>query len=75
MVFAAEDTGRMAVAIKVLPTDRASDPTILKAFMHEVRAAAKANHPSLAPSLISATGKARTSSSRSTWLARRSTRW
>jgi eukaryotic-like serine/threonine-protein kinase len=49
MVFAAEDTEtRKRVAIKVLPSDRASDPTILKAFMHEVRAAAKAHHPNLA---------------------------
>ena len=49
MVFAAEDTEtNQRVAIKVLPSDRASDPTILKAFMHEVRAAAKAHHPSLA---------------------------
>ena len=40
MVFAAEDTEtNQRVAIKVLPSDRASDPTILKAFMHEVRAA------------------------------------
>jgi len=49
MVFAAEDTEtRERVAIKVLPSDRASDPTILKAFMQEVRAAARAQHPNLA---------------------------
>ena len=49
MVFAALDTEtNERVAIKVLPSDRASDPTILKAFMHEVRAAAKAHHPNLA---------------------------
>src|SRR6476619_5171329 len=34
MVFAAEDSEtNQLVAIKVLPSDRASDPTILKAFM------------------------------------------
>ena len=49
MVFAAEDTrSNRRVAVKVLPSDRVSDPTILKAFMQEVRAAAKANHPNLA---------------------------
>jgi serine/threonine-protein kinase len=49
MVFAAEDTETgKRVAIKVLPNERASDPTILRAFMHEVRAASKAHHPNLA---------------------------
>ena len=49
MVFAAEDTeSNKRVAIKVLPNDRASDPTILKAFMLEVRAAAQDHHPCLA---------------------------
>jgi serine/threonine protein kinase len=49
MVFAAEESEtKKRVAIKVLPNDRASDPTILKAFMHEVRAASKAKHPGLA---------------------------
>ena len=49
MVFAAEDTETgKRVAVKVLPNDRASDPTILRAFMHEVRAASKAHHPNLA---------------------------
>ncbi|HSQ56696.1 MAG TPA: serine/threonine-protein kinase [Gemmata sp.] len=49
MVFLAEhaDT-RKRVALKVLPTDRASDPTILRAFMHEVRSAAKVHHPNVA---------------------------
>ena len=49
MVFKAEDTEQQRlVSVKVLPTDRVSDPTILKAFMHEVRAAAKVNHPAVA---------------------------
>jgi serine/threonine-protein kinase len=49
MVFKAEDTDtNQLVSVKVLPTDRVSDPTILKAFMHEVRAAAKVNHPAVA---------------------------
>lgn len=49
MVFKAEDSEqRHLVSVKVLPTDRASDPTILKAFLHEVRAAAKVNHPIVA---------------------------
>jgi serine/threonine-protein kinase len=49
MVFLAEDSEtNQRVAIKVLPTDRVSDPTILKAFMLEVRAARKAKHPSIA---------------------------
>lgn len=49
MVFKAENTEtREAVAVKVLPTDRASDPVILKAFLHEVRAAAKVDHPNVA---------------------------
>lgn len=49
MVFVAEngDTGKK-VSLKVLPTDRVSDPTILKAFLHEARAAAKVDHPSVA---------------------------
>ena len=49
MVFKAEDTtSGQLVALKVLPTDRASDPTILQAFMHEVRMAAKVDHPAVA---------------------------
>ncbi len=49
MVFKAEDSeSRQLVSIKVLPTDRVSDPTILKAFMQEVRAASKVDHPSVA---------------------------
>jgi serine/threonine-protein kinase len=49
MVFKAEDTqAKQLVSLKVLPTDRASDPTILQAFMHEVRAAAKVDHPAVA---------------------------
>lgn len=49
MVFAAEDSeSKQRVAVKVLPSDRVSDPTILKAFMKEVRAASKAKHPNLA---------------------------
>ncbi len=48
MVFLAENAEKERVAVKVLPTDRVSDPTILKAFLHEVRAARKANHPNIA---------------------------
>jgi serine/threonine-protein kinase len=49
MVFKAEDTNtKQIVALKVLPTDRASDPTILRAFLDEVRAAARVDHPAVA---------------------------
>lgn len=49
MVFKAEDTdSKEPVALKVLPTDRAADPTILKAFREEVRAAARVEHPAVA---------------------------
>lgn len=49
MVFRAEHSEtRKPVALKVLPTDRASDPTILRAFMQEVKAASKVNHPTVA---------------------------
>lgn len=49
MVFKAEDTNtKQLVALKVLPTDRASDPTILRAFLDEVRAAARVDHPAVA---------------------------
>ncbi|MDY3559616.1 serine/threonine protein kinase [Gemmata sp. JC673] len=49
MVFKAEDTNtKRLVSLKVLPTDRANDPTVLEAFMHEVRTAAKVNHPNVA---------------------------
>ena len=49
MVFLAEHTKtRQRSALKVLPTDRASDPTILRAFMHEVRSAAKVRHENVA---------------------------
>ena len=49
MVFKAEvtDSGRV-VSLKVLPGDRAADPTILSAFTQEVRMAAKVNHPTVA---------------------------
>lgn len=48
LVFKAEETnsGRL-VAVKVLPCERVSDPTILKAFVSEVRAASKVTHPAL----------------------------
>lgn len=48
MVFLAENAHKQRVAVKVLPTDRASDPTILKDFLHEVRAASRATHPNIA---------------------------
>lgn len=49
MVFLAEDrhTNR-EVTLKVLPTDRTSDNTILRAFVKEVRAAAQVTHPNVA---------------------------
>lgn len=48
MVFRAENTQtHEPVALKVLPTDRANDPTILKAFMQEVRSAKKVQHPAV----------------------------
>jgi serine/threonine-protein kinase len=48
LVFKAEDThAHRWVALKVLPTDRANDPTILQAFVQEVRAAAHIQHPSI----------------------------
>lgn len=49
MVFKAEDSAtKKLVSVKVLPTDRANDPTILEAFMKEVRTAAKVKHPTVA---------------------------
>ncbi|HEY1188723.1 MAG TPA: serine/threonine-protein kinase [Gemmata sp.] len=49
MVFKAEDTTtKRPVSLKVLPTDRANDPTILEAFMREVRTASKVKHPNVA---------------------------
>jgi serine/threonine-protein kinase len=49
MVFVAEDARtRERVAVKVLPTDRVSDPTVLKAFLAEARAASRAADPGIA---------------------------
>jgi serine/threonine protein kinase len=49
MVFRALDTrSKTNVSLKVLPTDRAGDPTILRAFATEVRKAAQVDHPSVA---------------------------
>src|SRR5262249_15235214 len=49
MVFLAEDSpGGRRVAIKVLPTDRASDNTILSEFTKEVRLAARVDHAHVA---------------------------
>ena len=49
MVFKAEHgESKQLVSLKVLPTDRASDPTILRAFMQEVRSASKVDHPIVA---------------------------
>jgi serine/threonine-protein kinase len=49
MVFKGEDAEeKRLVALKVLPTDRANDPTVMREFMKEVRAAAKVNHPGVA---------------------------
>jgi len=48
MVFRAENMQtHEPVALKVLPTDRANDPTILNAFVKEVRAAKRVNHPTV----------------------------
>lgn len=49
IVFLAEDTrSGNRVAVKVLPTDRTNDPTILSAFRQEVRRAARVNHANVA---------------------------
>lgn len=49
MVFLAEDTrSGKQVAVKVLPTDRTNDPTILSAFRQEVRLAARVDHANVA---------------------------
>jgi serine/threonine-protein kinase len=49
MVFKAEDAeSKRVVALKVLPTDRAHDPTVMEAFMREVRTAARVSHPAVA---------------------------
>jgi serine/threonine-protein kinase len=49
MVFLAQDTtSKKQVAIKVLPTDRVADPTILDAFTKEVRLAARVDHAHVA---------------------------
>lgn len=49
IVFLAVDrTTSRNVALKVLPTDRTSDPMIMNEFVKEVRAAAKVDHPNVA---------------------------
>ncbi len=49
IVFLAEDTrSGKEVAVKVLPTDRTSDPTILSAFRTELRRAAQVDHANVA---------------------------
>jgi eukaryotic-like serine/threonine-protein kinase len=49
MVFLAEDRDAgKPVSLKVLPTDRVSDNTILQAFLKEVRAAARVDHANVA---------------------------
>jgi hypothetical protein len=49
IVFLAEDTRtRRPVWVKVLPTERVSDNTILEAFTKEVRAAARVDHANVA---------------------------
>jgi serine/threonine-protein kinase len=49
IVFKAEDTrGKRVVALKVLPTERTGDPTVLNAFLREVRMAAQVEHPNVA---------------------------
>lgn len=49
MAFLAEDVrSKKQVSVKVLPTDRVSDPTILEAFLKEVRLAARVDHTNVA---------------------------
>ncbi len=49
MVFLAQDRDAgKKVSLKVLPTDRTSDNTILSAFVKEVRTAAQVDHPNVA---------------------------
>jgi serine/threonine-protein kinase len=49
IVFLAEDTrSKRQVWVKVLPTDRVSDNTILEAFTKEVRSAARVDHANVA---------------------------
>ncbi len=49
MVFKGEDTeSKQLVSLKVLPTDRANDATIMREFMKEVRGAARVTHPGIA---------------------------
>jgi serine/threonine protein kinase len=49
IVFLAEDSrSKRAVWVKVLPTERVSDNTILEAFTKEVRAAARVSHANVA---------------------------
>ncbi|QEL13709.1 serine/threonine protein kinase [Limnoglobus roseus] len=49
MVFLAEDLNtRRQLTLKVLPTDRTSDNTILREFVKEVRNAARVDHPNVA---------------------------
>lgn len=49
MVFLAQDRNAgKPVSLKVLPTDRTSDNTILSAFVKEVRTAAQVDHPNVA---------------------------
>jgi serine/threonine protein kinase len=49
MVFMAENSDtKQPVSVKVLPTDRVSDNTVYKAFLQEVRAAARVDHPNVA---------------------------
>lgn len=49
MVFLAQDRNSgKSVSLKVLPTDRTSDNTILSAFVKEVRTAAQVDHPNVA---------------------------
>jgi serine/threonine-protein kinase len=49
MVFLAENAEtKQRVSVKVLPTERVSDNTVYKAFVEEVKAAAKVDHPNVA---------------------------
>lgn len=49
MVFLAENMEtKQRVSVKVLPTDRVSDNTVYKAFVEEVKAAMKVDHPNIA---------------------------
>jgi serine/threonine protein kinase len=53
-VYRALDTRlKRHVAIKVLPSDKLSDPVRKRRFIHEAQAASALNHPTSSPSMTS----------------------